>query len=262
MGFNAHATLVGTKVTVLVADPNTPAPDYSTVDPFNPTGGWSTLGHLSDSKHVKTGKTGGDISRKGSAWIPGLRNIKSPTYFNVTLTALQFDKATFDAAFNGVNNAAAFEYVISAGADLAQHALYVYVHDSEEGAFGLYLAAADLSVGAMPEFALTEMSEIEIVASALDDTTGATIKVYKDSFGAPAALVDASATASLTAGSVSSVSVTGGGTGYVAPSVSFTGGGGTGATAHAVVNGGVITSIVVDTAGTGYTSAPTVKITR
>lgn len=50
-----------------------------------------------------------------------------------------------------------------------------------------------------------------------------------------------------------------GGDGYQsAPAVSFTGGGGTGATAHAVVSNGKVTSVVIDTAGTGYTTAPTV----
>ncbi len=43
--------------------------------------------------------------------------------------------------------------------------------------------------------------------------------------------------------------------------VTFTGGGGTGAAAYAVVSSGVITGIVVTNAGKGYTAAPTVVIT-
>lgn len=50
-----------------------------------------------------------------------------------------------------------------------------------------------------------------------------------------------------------------GGDGYVtAPLVSFSGGGGSGATAHAVITDGKVTSIVIDTVGTGYTTDPTV----
>lgn len=71
----------------------------------------------------------------------------------------------------------------------------------------------------------------------------------------------AAATATLTSTSVSSFTVSTGGTGYTtAPAITLTGGGGSGATAHAVVASGVITSIVVDAGGTGYTSAPTVVI--
>lgn len=52
------------------------------------------------------------------------------------------------------------------------------------------------------------------------------------------------------------------GTGYVtAPTIGFTGGGGTGAAAVATVNAGEITAITVTESGYGYTSAPTVTIT-
>lgn len=58
---------------------------------------------------------------------------------------------------------------------------------------------------------------------------------------------------------VSGVSVSNQGTGYTsAPTVSFTGGGGTGAAAIATVLGGKVTTVTVTNPGTGYTSAPTV----
>lgn len=51
----------------------------------------------------------------------------------------------------------------------------------------------------------------------------------------------------------------GGGDGYItAPLVSFSGGAGSGATAHATIALGKVTGIVIDAAGTGYTSDPTV----
>ena len=59
---------------------------------------------------------------------------------------------------------------------------------------------------------------------------------------------------------VKSVEVTGLGQGYTAATINFTGGGGAGATAHAIIVAGEIAQIVVDTPGYGYTTEPTVGI--
>ena len=61
---------------------------------------------------------------------------------------------------------------------------------------------------------------------------------------------------------VDDIAVSAGGTGYTsAPTVTFTSGGGTGATATATVSGGVVTAVTVTAGGTGYTSAPTIGFT-
>jgi hypothetical protein len=58
---------------------------------------------------------------------------------------------------------------------------------------------------------------------------------------------------------VNSVSISSAGTGYTsAPSVSLTGGGGSGAAATATVTGGQVVAITMTNNGSGYTSAPTV----
>jgi hypothetical protein len=58
---------------------------------------------------------------------------------------------------------------------------------------------------------------------------------------------------------VDAVVVTNGGTGYTsAPTVSFSGGGGSGAAGTAVIAGGKVISVTMTAAGTGYTSTPTV----
>lgn len=68
--------------------------------------------------------------------------------------------------------------------------------------------------------------------------------------------------ASLTTGQVSAVTISAAGSGYAAaPTVTFTGGGGSGATGTAVLSGGNVAAISIVTAGSGYTSAPTVVFT-
>lgn len=63
-------------------------------------------------------------------------------------------------------------------------------------------------------------------------------------------------------GSVTGFLVTSGGSGYATvPTVVFTGGGGTGATAVATLTSGVVTSIAITSGGSGYTSAPTISFT-
>lgn len=62
-------------------------------------------------------------------------------------------------------------------------------------------------------------------------------------------------------GAVIGVSGLVGGSGYTsAPSVSFSGGNGTGATATAIVSGGAVTGILITSPGGGYTSAPSVSL--
>lgn len=63
-----------------------------------------------------------------------------------------------------------------------------------------------------------------------------------------------------TAGGVSAVTVTAGGSGYTSATVAFSGGGGSGATATATVAAGAVTAVTVTAAGSGYTTTPTVTI--
>ena len=58
------------------------------------------------------------------------------------------------------------------------------------------------------------------------------------------------------------VTITNAGSGYLAaPTVSFTGGAGSGAAATATVSGGAVTSVTITNPGSGYTSAPTIVFT-
>ncbi len=58
---------------------------------------------------------------------------------------------------------------------------------------------------------------------------------------------------------VDAINITGGGAAYAtAPTLAFSGGGGTGAAATAVVAGGVVTGAIITNPGVGFTSAPTI----
>ena len=73
----------------------------------------------------------------------------------------------------------------------------------------------------------------------------------------------ATASANISGGSVFGVTVTNGGGGYAAqpPSVTFAGGGGSGAVGYANLTNGVVTSVTISVTGSGYTSAPSVSFT-
>jgi hypothetical protein len=77
----------------------------------------------------------------------------------------------------------------------------------------------------------------------------------------PVTAATAAATFDPTKGTVTKINVTTGGAGYIiVPSITISGGGGSGATATAAMVNGVITAITVTNPGKGYTSAPTVTI--
>jgi len=70
----------------------------------------------------------------------------------------------------------------------------------------------------------------------------------------------ATATCTVSGGSITGVTVTNGGTGYIYPPDVVIVSGGSGALAYATISGGAVTAVTVST-GSGYTSAPTVVIT-
>ncbi len=73
--------------------------------------------------------------------------------------------------------------------------------------------------------------------------------------------LQATATANLNGPFVISYNIISGGSGYdIAPTVTVSGGGGSGATAAASLTGGVVTAITPVTAGSNYTSVPTVTL--
>jgi hypothetical protein len=77
----------------------------------------------------------------------------------------------------------------------------------------------------------------------------------------PGQKLQAAATATISAGKVSAIKVTTPGFGYTStPTVTLSGGAGTGATAVATIVNGEVTAVTITAQGTGYTSAPSVAI--
>lgn len=73
---------------------------------------------------------------------------------------------------------------------------------------------------------------------------------------------DAILEATISSGTIGQLELIAGGTGYTsAPTVVFTGGGGTGAAATATESGGSVTVLTLTDGGSGYTSSPTISFT-
>jgi len=73
--------------------------------------------------------------------------------------------------------------------------------------------------------------------------------------------VQAQGTPTISGGTVVAISITNPGSGYTsAPSITITGGGGSSATANAVLGSGLVSAITITNPGSGYTATPTVTI--
>lgn len=90
---------------------------------------------------------------------------------------------------------------------------------------------------------------------------GGTVTVYSGITALTQGGYGAKATATITNGAVTALTLNYAGTGYSSnPTVMFVGGGGSGATATATASGGAVTGIALGAGGTGYTSPPRVEI--
>ena len=139
---------------------------------------------------------------------------------------------------------------LTAGAPWLDAAVY-YVDDDtgSDGDDGLSAAEAFETI----THALSVASggdTINVLAGTYDDANGETF---------PLALKSGVALLGAGSGSVTSITVDDGGSGFDSvPDVTFTGGGGIGAEAFAVVESGAVTEVIVTGGGGGYASAPTV----
>jgi len=104
------------------------------------------------------------------------------------------------------------------------------------------------------------MDDIRIYNRALSDAEVKALYDYEN-VPQPSNPRIATATAQVVNGFVVGATITDGGSGYTnAPTVTISGGGGSGATAIALVENGAVTKITIQNPGTGYTSVPTLTI--
>jgi hypothetical protein len=137
-----------------------------------------------------------------------------------------------------------------------------------------YVKCAEPKVKVVPEFLPRELSSqsLDSIAAVLGNLfVDVTLKLPLKGSGTPgtawgplSALLQAGAMSEVIAASnsVTGVAITNGGSGYTsAPTVTFTGGSGSGAAGFAVLNGGVVVGVIITNPGSGYISDPTVGFT-
>lgn len=115
--------------------------------------------------------------------------------------------------------------------------------------------------------ALLNLCNISAGAEISDEATIKSVDVYCSDYQIQRRIsskysIKLKAFVDLTRGRVTSANVTNGGSGYTTPpTVSFTGGGGTGVAGKPILNGGVVVGVLITNNGSGYTSAPTMSFT-
>lgn len=208
------------------------------------------LGKFSDPQIVPT-VTNGSLTLAISAAHPGDYYTSAPT---ITVT----DRGTGTTVVPAVT-ATATAAVSGAGAITS-------VTVTEGGHF--YSSAPAVTVGSVPGASggsltavLGSNGNVTAVTIAAAGTAYTAIPVL--SIAAPTTVVNGTATAVLSGGYVISVAIGGTNTGYTAaPAITFSGGGGSGAVATALVDTvtGKLNKIQVTNPGSNYTSAPTVAV--
>jgi hypothetical protein len=186
MGFNAAATIIPGKGTVLVADPDTlPPTDYLTLDPSNPTSfataapGWDAMGHTSRENNVALSKEGGEATSAGSWWDAALETNYSDVTWGITVNSIQIDALTLGLAFGGgtLDAAEGFYDVASSITPQAKALFVLMVSGNKRMAF--YIPNTTVTIGDAPEIATDAFFEIQLSATMKSsETTGKRFRIY------------------------------------------------------------------------------------
>lgn len=174
MGFNANATTIPGRGTVLVAPPDTTPPDYETVDPTGAlSGGWVALGHTSRDNNVSLSKSGGDATQRGSWWDDALRATFDPITWSVNVNSIQIDQVTLGLAFGGgTHDGALGTYDVAGSITPQEKALFILIVDGATR-MGIYIPNTAITIGDAPQIAVDAFFEITLTAQMLNsETTG------------------------------------------------------------------------------------------
>lgn len=180
MGFNANATTIPGKGTVLVAPPDTAAPDYETVDPTGTlSGGWVALGHTSRDNNVSLSKGGGDATQRGSWWDDALRSTYDPITWSVNVNSIQIDGTTLGLAFGGgTQDGTAGSYDVAGSITPQKKALFILIVDGPTR-MGIYIPNTTITIGDAPQIAVDAFFEITLTAQMLNsEATGNRFRFY------------------------------------------------------------------------------------
>lgn len=179
MGFNANATIIPGKGTVLVAPPDTAAPDYELLDPTAPTGGWVALGHTSRDNNVSLSKGGGDATQRGSWWDDALRSTYDPITWSVNVNSIQIDSTTLGLAFGGgTADGEAGTYDVGGTITPQKKALFILIVDGSTR-MGIYIPNTTITIGDAPQIAVDAFFEITLTAQMLNsESTGNRFRFY------------------------------------------------------------------------------------
>lgn len=183
MGFNAAATIIPGKGTVLVADPDTlPPSDYLTLNPMDLTTDapdWEALGHTSRENNVALSKEGGEATQMGSWWDEALVTDYDSVNWSITVNSIQIDALTLGLAFGGGTLDATEGYYDVAGSIVPQDkALFILIVSGAKR-MGIYIPNTSVTIGDAPEIATDAFFEIQLSASMLNSpTTGNRFRIY------------------------------------------------------------------------------------
>ena len=180
MGFNANATTIPGKGTVLIAPPDTAAPDYETVDPTGAlSGGWIALGHTSRDNNVSLSKGGGDATQRGSWWDDALRSTYDPITWSVNINSIQIDGTTLGLAFGGgTQDGTAGTYDVAGSIAPQKRAIFILIVDGTSR-MGIYIPNTTITIGDAPQIAVDAFFEITLTAQMLNsETTGKRFRFY------------------------------------------------------------------------------------
>lgn len=180
----------------------------------------------------------------------------APNGVTVLNTGLNYSSAPTVTAYGGQGNGAVFSAKINAGG-----VVEVDIVDPGSGYQVVDVPQLAFSGGGSDRSAILSASiGGGSVASVLVTDGGSGYSSATVTFSAPSGLV-ATGISLISGGRVSSVKITNPGAGYtVAPTVTFSGGGGSGAAGHANINAiGAVTSVTITNVGSGYTAPPTVS---
>lgn len=224
----------------------------------NPGGTWTEVGHTSVQDILSASSEGGETTTLRSLQNKTLRQSVAPRTEAFIMNLLQFDTAGLKLYY-GSNAALVGGHVRVPSNPVPTEVAWLVVFYDGQSTAGIY--APKVSIIRSDDLAVADTENLAQLS----------LKVTPLNYGAndwpfewiPPAVVLSTATAiaNRTANSVSSVTVVSGGAGYTtAPAVTFSGGGGTGAAATAVITDGVVTAVNVTNGGSGYTTDPSVTI--